>query len=132
LTDLTPWLRAWQRAKDDEDEAKDARLTAEREIIAALGKPDNFKGTAHLDGVSVSFGESVKVDAAELQAAFERGGVTRAEIDHVIRWKPELNAKAWQAAAPETKLALYGALEIKPSKPAFTRVAKTTEKKESR
>jgi hypothetical protein len=128
VTDLTPWLRAWQLAKDAEDAAKDARLTAELQIIAALGKPDNFKGTAHLDGVSVSFGESVKVDAAAMRSLVEDHLLSPETIDELIRWKPELNAKAWKEAPDEIKRPLYPALEIKPSKPSFSR----TDKKESK
>ena len=85
MTDLTPWLRAWQRAKDTEDEAKEMRLEAEREIIAALGKPDNFKGTAHLEGVSVSFGESVKVDGEALRNIVEHHGLNLEIIDEHIK-----------------------------------------------
>jgi hypothetical protein len=128
VTGLTPWLRAWQLAKDAEDAAKDARLTAELQIIAALGKPDNFKGTARLDGVSVSFGESVKVDAGYLQSVAGHPNVGRYTLDKLFRWKAELNAKAWKEAPEEIKRALSPALEIKPSKPSFSR----TEKKESK
>jgi hypothetical protein len=132
MIDLTPWLRAWQRAKDTEDEAKEMRLEAEREIIAALGKPDNFKGTAHLDGVSVSFGESVKVDGDALTSIVKSGAITKQEAAYLFRSKLELVAKAWKEAPEYIKRELSGALEIKPSKPAFTRVTKTTEKKESK
>jgi hypothetical protein len=126
VIDITPWLRAWQLAKDAEDAAKDARLTAELQIIAALGKPDNFKGTARLDGVSVSFGESTKVDVDYLKMLVGRGDITSEAFDNLIRWKPELNAKAWKEAPEEIKRALSPALEFKPSKPSFSR----TEKKE--
>jgi hypothetical protein len=123
---IDEWLNVWRLSKDAEDAAKDARLTAELQIIAALGKPDNFKGTAHLDGVSVSFGESVKVDGVALRNIVEDHGLNVEIIDELIRWKPELNAKAWKEAPEEIKRALSPALEIKPSKPAFSR----TEKKE--
>jgi hypothetical protein len=132
MTDISRWLYAWDLSKQQEDSAKERRLECEREIIAALGKPDNFKGTAHLDGVSVSFGESVKVDGEMLAAIVKRQDYSRETIAELFRSKFELNAKAWKEAGPEIKRALSPALEIKPSKPAFTRAQNTTEKKESK
>jgi hypothetical protein len=128
MTDLTSWLRAWQLAKDAEDAAKDARLTAELQIVALLEKAENFKGTVKLDGVTVTYGETVKVDGEQLAEIVKHQDYSRETIAELFRSKFELNAKAWKDAGPEIKRALSPALEIKPSKPAFSR----TEKKESK
>lgn len=121
MTTLPQWLEAWQLAKDAEDAAKDARLTAELQILSLLDKPDDFKGYVKLDGVSVAFGESVKVDGSTVQALADLGGIDHETLSELFRWKPELNVKAWKEAPEETKRLLAGALSIKPTKPAFTR-----------
>ncbi len=114
-------LEEWQSLKNAETLAKEDRLAVEDKVLDLLAKPETFKGTVKLGDFSVTYGESVKVDTAELQAIFERGGVSREEIDGVIRWKAELNSAAWKAANPHTRLALSGAIETKPSKPSFSR-----------
>lgn len=121
---IEPWLRAWQLAKDAEDAAKDARLTAELQILAILAKPETFKGTCKLDGVTVTFGESVKVDAESLNHVVSNlvASDDLPAIQALFRWKPELNAKAWKEAPDHIRNALAVALETKPSKPSFSRI----------
>lgn len=121
MTTLPQWLEAWQLAKDAEDAAKDARLTAELQILALLEKPDDFKGYVKLDGVSVAFGESLKVDGEALQVIADDWGISHERLAELFRWKAELNAKAWKEAPEDIKRRLSAALSIKPTKPAFTR-----------
>jgi hypothetical protein len=108
-----------QLAKDAEDAAKDDRLTAELQILAELGKPDDFKGYVKLEGVSVAFGESVKVDTEGLQLLANDSD--HETINHLFRWKAELKSKEWKEADEETRRHFSRVLSIKPTKPAFTR-----------
>jgi hypothetical protein len=122
MTTIPQWLQAWQLAKDAEEAAKDARLTAELHILAALEKPENFKGAVKLDGVTVTYGESVKVDADQLRILATVAGIGYEKLGELFRWKAEPVAKAWKTEPPETMRALAGAFETKPSKPAFARI----------
>jgi hypothetical protein len=122
LTTIPQWLSAWQLAKDAEDAAKDARLTAELQILALLEKPENFKGSVKLDGVTVTYGETVKVDAEQLQSLVNHPKVGHYTLGKLFRWKAELVAKEWKAAPEEIQRILSGALETKPSKPSFSRI----------
>lgn len=119
MTTIPQWIEIWKASKDAEDAAKDARLTAELQILALLEKPDDFKGYVKLEGVSVAYGESVKVDTEMLQDM--SGDANFAIVNKLFRWKAELNAKEWKEAPKETRRHFSRVLSIKPTKPAFTR-----------
>ena len=119
---ITQLLAAWQREKDAEDAAKDARHSIETQIVAILDKSNTFKGTVKLDGVTVTYGETVKVDSEVLQFLAAQDHIGYAKIENLFRWKAELRAKEWKEAPEEIKRSLMNALETKPSKPAFSRI----------
>jgi hypothetical protein len=60
-----------------------------------------------------------KIDADKLQVLAAEAGLSE-HLSSLFRWKPEINAKAWGAAAEVVTKPLLGAITSTPGRPTFT------------
>jgi hypothetical protein len=113
---------AWMQAKEDERAATERRREIEDQIRSLANIADDSEGVQNVDAglwkVKVTCRLDRKVDSDKVQELAYENGLT----DHLatlFRWKPEINMKAWDAAAPQITTALAGAITTKPGRPSF-------------
>ena len=123
---LDDLISQWRKAKDAETTAQAERRQIEDIIASVVSLADDLDGTLTISGVLKITGRiDRKVDAEKLQELAREAGLT----DHLaglFRWKPEINRKAWDAAADSITHPLLGAITSKPGRPSFA----LTDKKE--
>ena len=115
----------WIACKDAERKAVERRREIEDEIIAHVGA-SNAEGTRTISIRATSDYEiklvtrfTRKVDADLLQEIAAEHDLSE-HLPTLFRWKPELNAKAWDKASDEITKPLLGAITTTPSRPSFT------------
>lgn len=119
--------RRWLEAKEAERVATETRRAIEDELVSALRAPPDLDGTfnAEASGYKVKIVGRLnrKIDADKLrELAYEAG--LEDHLGSLFRWKPEINAKAWDAAAPSITKPLLGAITTTPGRPSFTIINK--------
>ena len=60
-----------------------------------------------------------KIDADKLQLLAAEAGLSE-HLSSLFRWKPEINAKVWNAAADAVTAPLLGAITSTPGRPTFS------------
>jgi len=116
---------AWREAKEAERDAQERRRDIEDQITAMLAIPADLDGTSTYGVLKVTGRIDRKVDADLLQELARDAGLTD-HLSALFRWKPEINKKAWDAAADSITRPLAGAITSKPGRPSFA----ITDKKE--
>jgi len=103
----------WLEAKEAELAAIEKRRKIEDAMLA--------KGQTEWAGYTVRIAErdNWKVDGDKLQALAEANNLTL-HLATLFRWKPEVNKKIWDAAAPNITKPLLPAITITPGRPTFT------------
>jgi hypothetical protein len=125
---LDDLIEQWRKAKETEAAAVEERRRIEDTIAVIVGLPEDFEGTLKLSGILKITGRiDRKVDTDALQDLAREAGLTD-HLSALFRWKAEINAKAWDAAAEAITRPLAGAITAKPGRPSFT----ITTKKEER
>lgn len=113
----------WLDAKKLEASAVVLRRDIEDQMVASLSVPKDLDGTVkkELDGYVVKIEGRInkKIDAEKLQVLAAEAGLSE-HLTSLFRWKPEINAKAWGAAADAVTLPLLGAITSTPGRPTFT------------
>ena len=113
----------WLDAKKLEASAVVLRRDIEDQMVASLSVPKELDGTVkkELDGFVVKIEGRInkKIDAEKLQVLAAEAGLSE-HLTSLFRWKPEINAKAWGAAADAVTLPLLGAITSTPGRPTFT------------
>lgn len=117
------WLATqWQTAKRAEQTAVEERRKLEDEMTALLGVDPAFEGTMRekLDGIEIKLTARMnrKVDAERVQEIAAEIGATE-HLAALFRWKPEINAAAWKAAALSITSPLSRAITTTPGRPSF-------------
>ena len=74
-----------------------------------------------LDGFTVKIEGRInqKIDADKLQVLAAEAGISE-HLSSLFRWKPEINAKVWNAASNAVTQPLLGAITSTPGRPTFT------------
>lgn len=115
----------WIACKDAERKAIDRRREIEDEIIAHVGA-SNAEGTRTISIRAAADYEiklvtrfTRKVDSDLLQEIAAENDLS-AHLTTLFRWKPEINAKAWDKASDEITKPLLGAITTTPGRPSFT------------
>lgn len=115
--------RLWIKAKEAERIAIETRRQVEDELVNSMCVPAGLDGTFTATGadyqVKIVGRMSRKVDAERLQELAIEHGVYE-HLQNLFRWKPEINAKAWDAADPSITTPLLGAITTTPGRPSFT------------
>lgn len=113
----------WLQAKQDERAAVEKRREMEKLLTDMYEVTDDFEGSKTVDDgkykIKVTGRMNRKIDSEKLQEVAVENGL----FDHLstlFRWKPEINKKAWEQAAPEITAPLSEAITTKPGKPSFS------------
>jgi hypothetical protein len=115
----------WIACKDVERAAIDRRREIEDQIITQVGA-SNAEGTRTISICATNNYEiklvtrfTRKIDSDLLQEIAAEHDLS-AYLPTLFRWKPELNAKAWDKASSEITRPLSGAITTTPGRPSFT------------
>ena len=120
---MTTLHEQWLDAKKREATAVLERRVIEDAMVKAFSIPSDLNGTEkrEIDGFTIKIEGRInkKVDADKLQELAAEAGLTE-HLSSLFRWKPEINAKVWGAAAEAVTKPLLGAITSTPGRPTFT------------
>ena len=113
----------WLDAKKVETKAVADRRELEDQMALDFALPKNLDGTVkkELEGFTVKIEGRInqKIDAEKLQLLAAEAGLSE-HLSSLFRWKPEIHAKAWAAAAEAVTKPLLDAITSTPGRPTFT------------
>jgi len=113
----------WLEAKKMETLAVAERRDIEDQMAIHFGIPKDLDGTVKVEenGFTIRMEGRInkKIDADKLQVLAAEAGISE-HLSSLFRWKPEINAKAWNAAADAVTGPLLGAITSTPGRPTFT------------
>lgn len=113
----------WLDAKKLEVAAVAERRELEDLISKELAVPKDLDSTLHCEaeGYKIKMEGRInkKIDADKLQMLAAEAGLSE-HLSSLFRWKPEINAKVWNAAADAVTQPLLGAITSTPGRPTFT------------
>ena len=113
----------WLDAKKLEAAAVAERRELEDEMVKQFGIAKDLDGTVkyEVDGYVIRMEGRInkKIDADKLQMLAAEAGLSE-HLSSLFRWKPEINAKVWNAAAEVVTGPLLGAITSTPGRPTFT------------
>jgi len=113
----------WLDAKKVETKAVADRRELEDQMALQFALPKDLDGTVkkELDGFTVKIEGRInqKIDADKLQVLAAEAGLSE-HLSSLFRWKPEINAKVWNAASNAVTQHLLGAITSTPGRPTFT------------
>lgn len=120
---MSTLYQRWLDAKKLEAAAVAERRELEDEMVKQFLLPKDLDGTVNqeVDGYKIKIEGRInkKVDADKLQILAAEAGLSE-HLSSLFRWKPEINAKAWGAAADAVTQPLLGAITSTPGRPTFT------------
>jgi hypothetical protein len=113
----------WLEAKKMETLAIAERRDLEDQMAAQFALPKDLDGTIKIEesGYTIRMEGRInkKIDADKLQVLAAEAGLSE-HLSSLFRWKPEINAKAWNAAADAVTKPLLGAITSTAGRPTFT------------
>ena len=120
--------RQWLIAKEEERVAIEKRRAVEDALTECMRVPPDLDGTLSSSvgphyQIKVVGRLTRKIDADKLQELAVESGLFE-HLQNLFRWKPEINAKAWNAADPSITKPLLGAITTTPGRPSFSIIIK--------
>ena len=113
----------WLDAKKLEGVAIKERRELEDLIVKEFAIPKDLNTTINreVEGYKVKIEGRInqKIDADKLQLLAAEAGLSE-HLSSLFRWKPEINAKVWNAAADAVTAPLLGAITSTPGRPTFS------------
>lgn len=113
----------WMLLKEQEKQITDKRRSIEDSILEMAQVDDTLDGTKNidLDGIKLKVTGRMarKVDPDMLQDLANEAGLT-AHLSSLFRWKADINASAWKAAAENITTPLLGAITTKAGRPSIS------------
>lgn len=113
----------WLEAKKMETLVIAERRDLEDQMAAQFALPKDLDGTIKIEesGYTIRMEGRInkKIDADKLQVLAAEAGLSE-HLSSLFRWKPEINAKAWNAAADAVTQPLLGAITSTAGRPTFT------------
>ena len=113
----------WLDAKKLEAAAVTERRQLEDQMAEEFALPKDLDGTVkrEIDGYVIKMEGRInkKIDADKLQMLAAEAGLSE-HLSSLFRWKPEINSKAWNAAAEAVTKPLLDAFTSTPGRPTFT------------
>jgi len=113
----------WLDAKKIESAAVKDRRELEDLMVKEFGIAKDLDGTVNkeADGYKVKIEGRIntKIDADKLQVLASEAGLSE-HLSSLFRWKPEINARVWNAASDAVTAPLLGAITSTPGRPTFT------------
>jgi hypothetical protein len=120
---MTNLYQRWLDAKKLEAAAVTERRQLEDQMAEEFALPKDLDGTLkrEADGYVIKMEGRInkKIDAEKLQMLAAEAGISE-HLSSLFRWKPEINAKVWNAAADAVTGPLLGAITSTPGRPTFT------------
>ena len=120
---MTTLYQRWLDAKKLETAAVKERRELEDLMVETFAIPKDLDGTVKhaIDGYLIKTEGRInkKVDSDKLQMLAAEAGLSE-HLSSLFRWKPEINVKAWDAAADAVTGPLLGAITSTPGRPTFT------------
>lgn len=120
---MSTLYQRWLDAKKLETAAVKDRRELEDLMVETFAIPKDLDGTVKhaIDGYTIKTEGRInrKVDSDKLQMLAAEAGLSE-HLSSLFRWKPEINAKAWDAAADAVTKPLLGAITSTPGRPTFT------------
>ena len=119
----TTVYQRWLDAKKLEAAVVAERRQLEDQMVEMFDVPKDLDGTmkAEADGYKIKMEGRInkKIDADKLQVLAAEAGLSE-HLSSLFRWKPEINAKAWNSAADAVTKPLLDAITSTPGRPTFT------------
>lgn len=119
----TTVYQRWLDAKKLEAAVVAERRQLEDQMVEMFAVPKDLDGTmkAEADGYKIKMEGRInkKIDADKLQMLAAEAGLSE-HLSSLFRWKPEINAKAWNSAADAVTKPLLDAITSTPGRPTFT------------
>jgi hypothetical protein len=113
----------WLDAKKMETAAVKDRRELEDSMVKEFALPKDLEGTVNheVGGYKIKMEGRInkKVDSDKLQMLAAEAGLSE-HLSSLFRWKPEINVKAWDAAADAVTRPLLDAITSTPGRPTFT------------
>jgi glutamyl-tRNA reductase len=113
----------WLDAKKLETAAVADRRELEDLMVLEFAIPKDLDTTVsrEVDGYKIKMEGRInkKIDADKLQMLAAEAGISE-HLSSLFRWKPEINAKVWNAAAEVVTKPLLGAITSTNGRPTFT------------
>jgi hypothetical protein len=113
----------WIDAKKLETAAVADRRELEDQMVKEFAVPKDLDGTVkhEVEGYIIKMEGRInkKIDADKLQMLAAEAGLSE-HLSSLFRWKPEINAKVWNAAAEVVTSPLLGAITSTPGRPTFS------------
>ena len=113
----------WLDAKKLETVAVKDRRELEDSMVKEFALPKDLEGTVNheVDGYKIKMEGRInrKVDSDKLQMLAAEAGLSE-HLSSLFRWKPEINVKAWDAAADAVTRPLLDAITSTSGRPTFT------------
>lgn len=120
--DLAELSAAWVQAKEAEKIAQDERRSLEDKMLALINVAEDFEGTQNAEAgsykIKLTGRLNYRIDADRLQDVAAEHGLSD-HLSSLFRWKPEINAKSWQAAEAGITRPLLEAITTTPGRPSF-------------
>jgi len=118
-------FQEWIEMKELERDVIERRRQIEDKILSQIGA-SNDEGTRTINirgkvdyQIKLVTRFTRKIDADLLQEIAAEHDLS-AHLQTLFRWKPEINAKAWDKASDEITKPLLGAITTTPGRPSFT------------
>ena len=113
----------WLDAKKLEGVAIKERRELEDLMVKEFAVPKDLNTTINREDegykVKIEGRINQKIDADKLQLLAAEAGLSE-HLSSLFRWKPEINAKVWNAAADVGTAPLLGAITSTPGRPTFS------------
>ena len=113
----------WLDAKKLEAAVVAERRQLEDQMVELFGVPKDLDGTIkrEADGFQIKMEGRInkKIDADKLQMLAAEAGLSE-HLSSLFRWKPEINAKAWNSASDAVTKPLLDAITSTAGRPTFT------------
>ena len=120
---MTTLYQRWLDAKKLEAAAVAERRELEDQMAVQFAIPKDLDGTMkrEIDGYVIKMEGRInkKIDADKLQVLASEAGLSE-HLSSLFRWKPEINARVWNAASDAVTAPLLGAITSTPGRPTFT------------
>jgi len=120
---MSTLYQRWLDAKKAEGIAVAERRELEDQMVKDFDLPKDLDGAVNhqVDGYKIKMEGRInkKIDSDKLQMLAAEAGLSE-HLSSLFRWKPEINAKAWSAAADAVTQPLLGAITSTPGRPTFS------------
>ena len=107
----------WLDSKKAENDAKNIRLEAEKQIVKMLKIDDKMVGTRNFNNIKIVGKTTVKIDRDKLIDIGEENNI---DLTKIFKWTPTINKKIFDEIDDKIKFQLSDAITSTPAKITIT------------